>query len=482
MVLRCKRKVSPWMWLWWLIGLSLYFHMLVAELPLSLKNLAIENIAVSECSDPERLFEALPQCYFDHPNKTVCFRGIENRRLRHFRARFNRTAELILCHWPWRSFNPNELVELTPNIEKLSITGESLWTLKGDFPMLPYLRAINFTGTKLNFTSNSTFRELPALRQVNMRGNALVQVAPFEFSSDHVDIFLHGNPWNCTNDMIWLLEEQSGFFADKSTLVCKDWKYTGRPVLTAMEYKRNLREHCKNEELRNCTCRISYLRLSDSGRTFHPLITVNCTGKGFYQLPSYLPPNTTVLHVANNKISSVERLTTIDHYKKVQDIYLDNNKIVSIDILEDSAWLDNFRILSLRGNKISRIRVYSVEHALERNTHVGQLYLGGNPWRCGCRFATRMQSFLHKHESVVVDSRNITCYILDDEGNRSYHYMMTLTPNDVCRSTAHNKAAVYDVLSIVFASLILLIVIKLAYDYYIYRKYGKLPWLIMKMP
>lgn len=169
-----------------------YFHMLMAELPLSLKNLAIENIAVSECSDPERLFEALPQCYFDHPNKTVCFRGIENRRLRHFRARFNRTAELILCHWPWRSFNPNELVELTPNIEKLSITGESLWTLKGDFPMLPYLRAINITGTKLNFTSNSTFRELPALRQVNMRGNALVQVAPFEFSSDHVDIFLHG--------------------------------------------------------------------------------------------------------------------------------------------------------------------------------------------------------------------------------------------------------------------------------------------------
>ncbi|XP_062549946.1 protein singed wings 2-like [Armigeres subalbatus] len=475
-----KEAFRTWLWCW--ISLTFYIHLLVAELPLSLKNLAIENIAIEECSNQQRLFEAHPRCYFDEPNKTVCFRGIENRRIRHFRARYNRNTELILCHWPWKSFDPYDLAELTPNIEKFSIMGEHLWTLKEDFPPLPYLWAINITGTKLNFTRNTTFSELTALRQVNMRGNALVRVVPLEFSSEHVDVFLHGNPWNCTNDMIWLLEEQSGFYADKSTLVCKDWKYTGRPVLTAMEYKRNLREHCRHEEIRNCTCLISYLRLSDSGRTFHPLITVNCTGKGFYDLPSYLPPNTTVLHVANNNITSVERLTTIDHYKKVQHIYLDNNKIESIDILEDSIWLDNFRILSLRGNKISRIRVYSVEHAFERNSNVGQLYLSNNPWRCGCRFATRMQAFLHKHESVVVDSRNITCYITDDDGHKSYHYMMVLTPNDVCLLTVHNKAAVYDILSILFASLILLIVIKLAYDYYIYRKYGKLPWLIMKMP
>ncbi|XP_039451179.1 protein singed wings 2 isoform X2 [Culex pipiens pallens] len=475
---------DPKTWLW-LISFAVFVPPTVAELPMSLKNLAVDNVIIAECSDPARLrmFEGKQHCSFEPGGRTVCFRGLDTRRTLHSQGRFNRTKELILCDWPTQRFDPRELAELVPNVEKFAITGERMWMLKYDFPPLMNLWAINITGTKLNQTRASSFQRLPALRQLNMRGNALVEIVPFVFRSAHVDIYLQGNPWNCTNDMIWLLEERSGFYADKSLLVCKDWKYTGRPMVTAMEYKRVLREHCRShEEIRNCTCRISYLRLSDSGKAFQPMVTVNCTGKEFYRLPSYLPPNTTVLHVANNRITEVELLTRVEMYMQVKDIYLDNNNITSIDILEDSEWLDNFRILSLRGNQIKRIRVYTMEHALQRNAHVGMLFLSDNPWRCGCRFATRMQEFLRKHESVVVDSRNITCYTLNDEGHKSFLPVMTLTPNDVCRETEDNRAAIYDVMSIVFASLIALIFTKLAYDYYIYRKYGKLPWLIMKMP
>ncbi|XP_058834711.1 protein singed wings 2 [Topomyia yanbarensis] len=469
-------------WIWWM-SFVIILPLLRAELPMSLKNLVVENVDIPECSEPTRMHVAgKPRCYFEQASKTICFRGIDSRIMPHSRALFNQTRQLILCQWPSTSFDPRELLDLVPHVEKFAITGTTLWKLKNDFPQLLNLKMINITGTKLNVTEAGIFQQLPALRVVNMRGNALVRIVPYNLQSKHVEIYLQGNPWNCTNDMIWLLEEQSGIYTDKHSLVCKDWKYTGRPMTTAMEYKRVLREHCRHEEIRNCTCRISYLRLCDHGKSFHPLVTVNCTGKEFYRLPSYLPPNTTVLHMSNNRINGVEQLTTDDYYNPVQDIYLDNNNITSIDILEDSVWLDNFRILSLRGNRISRIRVYSLEHALERNAHVGQLYLANNPWRCGCRFATRMQEFLRKHESVVVDSRNITCYILDPDGHKSYLPVMTLTPNDVCSSSEHNKAAIYDILSMVFASLILLIIGKLAYDYYIYRQYGKLPWLIMKMP
>ncbi|XP_055610228.1 protein singed wings 2 [Uranotaenia lowii] len=454
------------------------------ELPMSLQNLVVENVVIPECIHPGRVNVSNDQqqhCYFEPGSKTICFRGLDSRRIIHIRGRFNRTTELILCQWPFKYFDPRDLAELVPNLERLAITGDELKLLKNDFPPLPNLWAINITGTKLNATRSEAFLQLPALRRLNLRGNALVSIVPFQFQTDHVDVYLQGNPWNCTNDMIWLLEDQSGLYADKHSLVCKDWKYTGRPMMVAMEYKRVLREHCRHEEIRNCTCRISYLRLTFSGKYFKPLVTVNCTEKGFFQLPSYLPPNTTVLHMARNKIIDVERLSTAE-YKQVNDVYLDYNRITSIDILEDSSWLDNFRVLSLRGNKINRIRVYSLEHAMERNANVGQLFLSYNPWRCGCRFATRMQEFLRKHESVVLDSRNITCFTLDDEGRKSYLPVMTLTPNDVCRASEHNKAAVYDILSVIFASLIVLILTKLAYDYYIYRKYGKLPWLIMKMP
>ncbi|XP_053687840.1 protein singed wings 2 [Sabethes cyaneus] len=469
--------------IWWIV-FAIFIPFMLAELPMSLKNLAVENVDITECSDAVRGYVPnKPHCYFKQDaGSLVCFRGMDSRRTSQNRALSNRTRQLILCQWPAGSFDPRELLDVVPNMETFAITGDSLWKLKGDFPAFPYLRAINITGTKLNYTRDSAFQQLPDLKLLNMRGNALVQIVPFKFQSSHVEIYLQGNPWNCTNDMIWLLEEQSGFYVDKSTLVCKDWKYTGRPMMMAMEYKRVLREHCRHEQLQNCTCRISYLRLCDSGTSFHPLVTVNCTGKQFYRLPSYLPPNTTVLHMSNNLISDVSQLTVDDYYNQVQDIYLDNNKISSIDILEDSVWLDNFRIFSLRGNQINRIRVYSMEHALERNPHVGQLFLAYNPWRCGCRFATRMQEFLRKHESVVVDSRNITCYTLDEEGHKSYLPVMTLTPNDVCLVSEKNEAAIYDILSVIFASLILLIISKLAYDYYIYRKYGKLPWLIMKMP
>lgn len=360
---------------------------LEAELPMSLKNLAVENVAIEECSDHSRFNVSAKHhhCFFLQNLKTVCFHGWDFRRTLHSRGRFSRTRELILCNWAKSSFDPRELIEWVPNVEKFAITGENLWTLKGDFPSLANLWAINITGTKLNLTKAFAFHNLPALRQLNLRGNELVKIVPFQFQSEHVDIYLQGeftsiwsncsslvvedtqqfsnncwksftgNPWNCTNDMIWLLEEQSGFYTDKSTLVCKDWKYTGRPMMTAMTYKQILREHCRNEEIQNCTCRISYLRLSDSGKTFHPLVTVNCTAKGFYRLPSYLPPNTTVLHVSNNEITEVDQLATTDLYNQVQDIYLDNNKLTSIDVLEDSIWLDNFRILSLRGNQISRV-------------------------------------------------------------------------------------------------------------------------------
>ncbi|XP_055529354.1 protein singed wings 2 isoform X2 [Wyeomyia smithii] len=450
---------------------------------MSLKNLAVENVVVTECSEskPPHI-NSKHHCSIKQDARMVCFHGLDSRKTLHNRALFNRTRELILCQWAASSFDPRELLDFVPNVENFAITGENLWKIRGIFPVLPNLRAINITGTKLNYTGETVFQQLPALKVLNMRGNALVQIVPFKFQTNDVEIYLQGNPWNCTNDMIWLLEEQSGFYVDKSLLVCKDWKYTGRPMMMAMEYKRVLREHCRHEQIQNCTCRISYLRLCDSGTSFHPLVTVNCTGKQFYRLPSYLPPNTTVLHMSNNLISDVSQLTNDDYFIQVQDIYLDNNQITSIDILEDSAWLDNFRIFSLRGNLINRIRVYSMEHALERNAHVGQLFLAYNPWRCGCRFATRMQEFLRKHESVVVDSRNITCYTLDEEGHKSYLPVMTLTPNDVCLASEDNRAAVYDILSVIFASLILLIVSKLAYDYYIYRKYGKLPWLIRKMP
>ncbi|KAL1376391.1 hypothetical protein pipiens_016917, partial [Culex pipiens pipiens] len=182
---------DPKIWLW-LISFAVFVPPTRAELPMSLKNLAVDNVIIAECSDPGRLrmFEGKQHCSFEPGGRTVCFRGLDTRRTLHSQGRFNRTKELILCDWPTQRFDPRELAELVPNVEKFAITGERIWMLKYDFPPLMNLWAINITGTKLNQTRASSFQRLPALRQLNMRGNALVEIVPFVFRSAHVDIYL----------------------------------------------------------------------------------------------------------------------------------------------------------------------------------------------------------------------------------------------------------------------------------------------------
>ena len=42
-------------------------------------------------------------------------------------------------------------------------------------------------------------------------------------------------------------------------------------------------------------------------------------------------------------------------YQKVLDVYLDNNQIDNIDILETSDWVKKFRVFSLKGNKLTKV-------------------------------------------------------------------------------------------------------------------------------
>lgn len=57
---------------------------------------------------------------------------------------------------------------------------------------------------------------------------------------------------------------------------------------------------------------------------------------------------------ASPQISDVGPLRTT--YRDVQDVYLDYNHISSLDVLEDAYWLNNFRVFSLKGNKLTSVR------------------------------------------------------------------------------------------------------------------------------
>lgn len=283
--------------------------------------------------------------------------------------------------------------------------------------------------------------------------------------------------------MKWLLKFDEGQrVADKDLMKCVDLKYTGKPLLTVMDFKQTIRTECQKEpDTRNCSCILSYIRPSMNGEFLIPMYTVNCSHREFHQLPRLLPRNTTILHITHNKIKNLEPLRTLN-YKKVQDLFVDYNQIKSLDNLEGAPWLNNFRVLSLRGNKLTKLVYHVIDNALERNRAALELYLSNNPWRCDCIFTPHFQDLIVKYKRLVKDANNITCKYL--EGDRNFGLsVITLDRGDVCvTNTSSSAIKPIDILNIVMASLIVFIFVKLAYDYYHYKKYSKLPWFVTKLP
>lgn len=191
-----------------------------------------------------------------------------------------------------------------------------------------------------------------------MRGNDLETIAePFKFGPQFENLFLLGNQWDCTKTMKWLLQsEHANLIADLQKLKCYDKKYYSRPICTVMEYKKIVKETCSNSELKNCSCHIYYIR--KDGFSYAPFYMVNCSNRGFERLPTALPVNTSVLYIDHNQISDLRPLIENDIYLKVDDIYLDYNRVESINVLGESPFWYNFRLLSLIGNKMSKVRSF----------------------------------------------------------------------------------------------------------------------------
>lgn len=144
-----------------------------------------------------------------------------------------------------------------------------------------------------------------------------------------------------------------------------------------------------------CSCSLPKVILTNiDSRDLEPVIEVNCSYRGLISLPENFLNKTRIIHLEGNEIEDLQLLKKNAVYRKAFEIYLDNNKIRSIEELEGSYFLKHFRIFSLSGNKLSEIPTYAIENALAHNENMPaalRLTLGGNPWRCDCIFTPVFQ-------------------------------------------------------------------------------------------
>jgi hypothetical protein len=331
---------------------------------------------------------------------------------------------------------------------------------------------------------------LPAIRTIDLRSNQLNLIEKLDISSDHdqnrIQLYLHRNQWNCSQAKIikWFVSKDSKIkVADLKLLNCSDAKFNKRSLEMVMNYKIDLWKFCKDEanDLRNCSCHVSHVGYDKLTGSYKPHASVNCSSKGFYYFPKKLPPYTNALHMERNKISSLDALCFKNStYTTVTDIYLDYNRISDAMVLDSCAWFQQYRVLSLRGNQLEVIPVFGFFNSFEKKDHVDRLFLSENPWHCSCMFGPRLLKLCQKFNKLIPDSTEIKCNNPKNSREINGRPIMSITVLEICKiPTSLN---ICDILSIVFAILIVLVSVNFLIDYYRYKNYGKLPWIVLNTP
>lgn len=142
--------------------------------------------------------------------------------------------------------------------------------------------------------------------------------------------------------------------------------------------------------------------------------------------------------------------------------------------LEGTEFKEEFEVLSLRRNKLKLIPIYLLSNTLDKSPRGKALYFGGNKLNCDCNSATELKLWLLGHKNSVLDYDDIQCENMPG-------FVTQLQDQSLCQS----KHDAMDYIFYVIAAevlLLLALILKVSYDYYIFKTQSYLPWPANKMP
>ncbi|CAB3221854.1 unnamed protein product [Arctia plantaginis] len=400
-------------------------------------------------------------------------------------------THLRLVDWPGDCFNIGHLEFHYPELLILEfINSTSLRYFKGHFSALNKIQKLTVHGMPhLWEIPAEVVSEMGELREINLKGNMLRHMKARLLAGPRrlERVYLKGNNWDCNDGGLdWLaMEPENGTLkrkiADYYDLVCQQQLYKGKPLHIVMDIIKTIRRTCPDP----CSCTMTHI-VSDTAGAVIPLITVNCAYKKLESPPASLPPGTTTLRLEGNKLKSIavimQNIISNPQYKKLVDLYLDNNSISAVKELEGTEWFTTFRVLSLRGNLLKQIQIFAFDKAFQANNNLMHVFLGDNPWRCDCLYIPRFQNFLLKYKRVLRDQNDIRCSKTNDR-KTSLVQINKIPLGNICSSDDVELPISYiNIINLVLLALILIIVARFLYDRHNFIRTGKLPWLSSILP
>lgn len=167
-------------------------------------------------------------------------------------------------------------------------------------------------------------------------------------------------------------------------------------------------------------------------------------------------------------------LRGLNLYPELSRLYADNNHINNLQDLEGTAFQDKFLVLSLQNNRFKQIPIYLLSTPLDKNPLAKMVYFSGNKLNCDCKSATELKRWLEEHKKSVIDYDKIQCENIQE-------HVANLEETKLCQS----KHDAMDYMFYLIAGevlLLLALILKVSYDYYVFKTQSYLPWPANKMP
>ncbi|CAG9786675.1 unnamed protein product [Diatraea saccharalis] len=335
---------------------------------------------------------------------------------------------LRMMEWPGLCINAGKIQHFFPELRTLELINSStLRFFKGHFGATSKIEKVVIHGCPSLWEVPSVLIDrMPELRILDLRGNGIRHMKDSLLSKPPKlqQVHLSGNQWDCSDgglDWLAMKEDNSTVkkrITDYKILTCHQKLYRGKPLHVIMDIIR---------------------------------------------------------------ISSIRSIVQNPQYKKLADLYLDNNSIPTVKELEGSEWFTTFRVLSLKGNMLKQIPVYAFDKAFQVNNNIMHVYLGHNPWRCDCHFIPRFQGLLLKYKRVIGDLPDIRCSKSNDK-KTSLVQISTMPLGNVCSSEMEMPISTINIVNLVLLGLILLVLGRFLYDWRNFKTTGKLPWLSSILP
>ncbi|XP_037028171.1 protein halfway isoform X1 [Bradysia coprophila] len=366
-------------------------------------------------------------------------------------------------------------------LDSLVITDGHINRITKEMPKFSSVQCINISNNHLVNINLRAFKDLVRLQMLDISKNNLSSMPSLNSIPTNLSLDIRGNDGMLCKSVQESLERGNLQFVEPNATYCLtnqtfNWfNSTDAIPLSQLIRMKQLQSECPSISGKgNCTCNAEVMTYEKQDGDIHlvPAFTVDCSGMGLTELPEKLPMNTRIFNVSNNNITSLKAFTD-SSYDFLLRFYADDNQVASMLELEGTKFLENFEAFFLRRNKIKSIPIYLLSNTLDRSPEGRVLALEGNHLYCDCNSAKVLKFWLARQKHIENNDKmlcdNIKSKVAD------------LSETKLCQSLHDWTDYIYYLITAEIF-LLLALVMKVSYDYWIFKTAGYLPWPASKMP